>query len=462
MEAPMEMGATRREGRTGTSPRTGWSERKARPSRTPRLVGVGLLPHLDAVDDHAAAILPGGQPLIPRVPEVLLGAGAEVHPRLAAGTVLEPAVGAADGDVEDEVEVVIERRLEPARLAPRVHQSGPVGVRQGKVAPLPERLVEVGVEHLQEAGVDVGEEVLLAPLEPEGVEALGVGRVQRPPLDVGPPPGVVGRVGSPVQGAADDVVAALPVRVVVPARLDDVDLARERPRPVRVRDRQHPDGRPEPVARRQLGPHLDAAVGNGRALLRVDASGADGVEDGSIGDVGARHAVGEHLGRADALGRQIQDVVGRQELLILQGGHDHQLPVLDEDVLLSVGGLLELAIPAVSVSTSSTGRVVRRESGGVCAPESTDFDLLRPNGLVEPLAEVFVQDEFILVGHHRPQAIPHQETRQEQAHNQAQDGNDGDPLLLRILLAQPRPLDLALSYSTRAEVTRGGWVPKGR
>ena len=188
-----------------------------------------LLPNLHLLHHHLARILPRGQPVIPRIPELLPGRGRSIHPRLARLAILEPAVGAADGDVEDEVEVLVEGGGEVARLRPRVHEAGAVGVREREVAAFPERGVELGVEDLEQPGVDVGEEVFLAPFQPERVRFLREGGVQRVALHIRPPPGVVGRVGAPVQGARHDVVAALGVGVVVATRLGDVDFAGLRP-----------------------------------------------------------------------------------------------------------------------------------------------------------------------------------------------------------------------------------------
>lgn len=150
---------------------------------------------------------------------------------------------------------------------------------------MPERLVEVRVEDLEEARVDVGEDVLLAPLETKHMRGCGIGSMQRLALDVRAPPSVVGGVRTPVQRRGDDVVSTLRIGVVISSRLDDVDFARCGPRAVRVGDGQHPDGGPEPVAGGELGGDFDAAVADGGALLGVDASGLDGLDDRAVGGV---------------------------------------------------------------------------------------------------------------------------------------------------------------------------------
>ena len=122
-----------------------------------------------------------------------------VHPGLPALAVLEPAVSTANGHVEDEVEVLVEGRRVVAGLTPRIHKPRPVGRGHWEIATLPEGFVEICVQDLQQASVDVREQVLLAPLEAEGVERLAKCGVQGIALDVRPPPGVVGGVGAPVQ-----------------------------------------------------------------------------------------------------------------------------------------------------------------------------------------------------------------------------------------------------------------------
>ena len=158
-----------------------------------------LLPHLNTLDNHLSIGLPRRIPIVLSIPKVTACRGTLVNPRLATQSVLKPTIGAANGYVQDEVEVVVERCRVVAGLAPRVDEPRAVGVGQGEVATLPERLVEVRVQDLQQARVNVGEEVLLAPLEAEGVECFAECRVQGVAFDIGPPPGVVGAVGAPMQ-----------------------------------------------------------------------------------------------------------------------------------------------------------------------------------------------------------------------------------------------------------------------
>src|SRR5271168_4449055 len=134
-----------------------------------------LLPHLDTFHNHLAVVFPCRIPIILCIPKVTSCSGTLVHPRLTAQTVLEPAVGAANSHTEDEIEVLVEGSRIVAGLAPRVNQPCPIRVGQGKVPTLPQWLVEVCIQDLKQAGVDVCEEVLFTPLEAEGVEFFAEG-----------------------------------------------------------------------------------------------------------------------------------------------------------------------------------------------------------------------------------------------------------------------------------------------
>ena len=206
------------------------------------------------------------------------------------------------------------------------------------------------------------------------MEAVRIGGPDHrfPLLEVAPP-GVVLRVRAPVQRAADDVVAAQRhVRVVVAARLRNVNLPAARPRPVRVVDRKHPDRRPQPGARRQPRRHLDAPVPDRRARPRVDACRPDRVDDGAVGGVGAADACGPQVrvegggvGGAAAvsvtivlvlvsvsvavvrgLTEQVDRRVLRNERGVLQCGLEVQDVILDKGVFVCAGCLLELSVSA--------------------------------------------------------------------------------------------------------------------
>lgn len=260
-----------------------------------------LLPNLHTLHHHLPIVLPRRRPLIPCQPKLLLRRRRRIHPRLPRRPVLKPPIRAPNRHIQNQIKVLIKRRLQIPRLAPRIHQARPVRAREREIPPLPQRLVKGGVQHLQQPGVDVGEDVLFAPLHPERVHRLGEGGVERVPLHVRPPPRVVGRVGPPVQGTRDDVVAALGVGVVVPPRFRNVDLARARPRSVRVLDRQQPNAGPEPIALRQRSDDLDPTVLDRRPLLRVDPARFGRVDDGPVRQIGGNDAVGPQIGRATAL-----------------------------------------------------------------------------------------------------------------------------------------------------------------
>jgi hypothetical protein len=143
-------------------------------------------------------------------------------------------------------------------------------------------------------------------LQAKRVEASSIRGMKSLALDVVAPPAIVVCVGTKVQRAGGDVVAALCVCEVVPAGFHDVNLARARPLSVDVVSRQHPDRRPKPVASRELGSHLDATKLDGRTQLGVDATRPHGVDECAIGCVGGCKAVCP-LGTGTAL---VADVVG--------------------------------------------------------------------------------------------------------------------------------------------------------
>jgi hypothetical protein len=240
------------------------------------LITIALLPHIHAGNLHLASAWcsPRGVPLISRIPEVVLGRETVVRPWLAALAILEPAIGAANGDVQEEVEFLIKGRgVVAARgLGPDVSQLGSVAVVGWEAGALPERLVKVRVEDLEKVGVDVGEEVLLGPFQTVFVRGGSVGRVEGGPLDVGAPPGIVCWVRAPVQGGRHDVVSSLLVGVVISSGLHDVDFSGQGPGTVGVIDRQHPNGGPQPISSGKRGSHLDTSKLDLCSFLCVDTS----------------------------------------------------------------------------------------------------------------------------------------------------------------------------------------------
>ena len=169
------------------------------PNRT--IIVSFLLPHSHPLDHHLtfALLFPSRQPLFSSIPKVLPRRVTSINPRLPTCTVLEPAIRTANSNIDDEIEVLVERRRSLTRLTPRVEQASAILTAERKVATRPQRCVEVRVQYLQEAGVNVCENVLLTPLQAESVIACCVGGMKCIALHIRPPPSVVCRVGTPVQ-----------------------------------------------------------------------------------------------------------------------------------------------------------------------------------------------------------------------------------------------------------------------
>ena len=143
------------------------------------------------------------------LPEVLLGSLRAIEPRLVRLAILKPTVSSTNSDVDDEVEVLVKGRGVAASCSPGVIQAGTVAVSKGEVAVLEEWLVKVGIHDLEKTSVDVCEDVVLGPLNTEGVVTSGVGRVQGLALDVVAPPAIVAGVRAEVQSTGCDVVSTL-------------------------------------------------------------------------------------------------------------------------------------------------------------------------------------------------------------------------------------------------------------
>ena len=177
------------------------------------------------------------------------------------------------------------------------------------------------------------------------MEAVGEGGVQRFALDVVLPPIVESRVWSPMQRRRDNVVAALrEVSVVVAARLHDIDFAGRRPGTISIFHRQHPDGRPEPIAGGELGLDFDTAVLDAGAGFGIEARGFDRVDDGAVGGVGEGDAIGPASAGAGSEFIEVEDVVGLDEVGVLEGGFDDEHAVLNEGVFVGIGCFLKLAV----------------------------------------------------------------------------------------------------------------------
>src|SRR5438105_13887193 len=104
----------------------------------------------------------------------------------------------------------------------------------------PQRFCERHIESFKQAVIKVGEEVFFRPLMTEGMglgteagmKSILLGKSSIPRVHVG--------IGTTVQGAADDVVAAERVGVIITTRFGDIDLPTRRPLAVSVGYWEHP------------------------------------------------------------------------------------------------------------------------------------------------------------------------------------------------------------------------------
>ena len=172
--------------------------------------------------------------------------------------------------------------------------------------------------------------------------------------------------------------------MVVSARLHNVDLTGSRPVHIDVVLGKHPNRGPEPVALGKLSLHLNAAVLDRSTELGVDATGLDRVDDCTIGGVGDGDTVGEFSTSA-AAATQIDDVVVVDQALVLESRLDNKNAILEEDVLISVGGLLELPVTAMpSVTVDSTRFVELTHSHQLRLPWSRPCRSTKRSHLCKP------------------------------------------------------------------------------
>jgi hypothetical protein len=197
---------------------------------------------------------------------------------------------------------------------------------------------------LKETRIDIGEDVLFGPFKTKSVETSSVGSVKSSVLVVVEPPTVVGRVGTPVESAAHDVVTALRISVVVSTRLHDVDFTRARPCTIDIVLGKHPNGGPHPVTGRKLGLDLDTTELDGYTVLGADASRLDGVDNSTVGDIGTSDTVGPDVRRAGAICEKVDDIVLLNELCILKSRLDVKHAILDVCVFVGVGSDFELTV----------------------------------------------------------------------------------------------------------------------
>lgn len=116
-----------------------------------------LLPHPHTFDLQRTAVrvLPSWVPRVLCGPKFALRQRARVYPRLTVYAVLEPSVRSSHGNIEDQIEVFI-KWSRVTTLRPRINNRCAIGLGERKLASFPERSVELVVEYLQQATVEVG------------------------------------------------------------------------------------------------------------------------------------------------------------------------------------------------------------------------------------------------------------------------------------------------------------------
>jgi len=176
-----------------------------------------------------------------------------VVPGLAANAIWEVGVGATNGQVEDEVELAIERSR-VVLVDPRVVES----LRESST--LVEALLgEVDLEHLVCRVIKVSVKLLIIPVETISVELCTEGFIVLV-LKMSHLIAILIPAGTPVKSGTEPVVTLTSVAWSIPARLHDINFTRCGPRSIFVSFGKHPNGRPEPVTLRELSIDLNTAV----------------------------------------------------------------------------------------------------------------------------------------------------------------------------------------------------------
>lgn len=81
------------------------------------------------------------------------------------------------------------------------------------------------------------------------------------------------------------------------------------PRSVGVVHWQHPNRGPQPITSREFGGNLNSAVFDGGALLGINSSRLNRLNDCSSGGVGNCDTVGKDIGRASSVSCEVDYVV---------------------------------------------------------------------------------------------------------------------------------------------------------
>ena len=178
--------------------------------------------------------LPGGVPLSLSVVESVGSVGVLVGPWLAANAVREVGVGAADGQVKNNVKFSVE--------GGSVVLADPGVVETlGELTSLEETFFgEVNFQHPVAIGVKVGVNASLIPVETVDVEVLtkrfGVIELSMSSLEL-----ILIPVGTPVKSGSKFIVTASRIARTVTTRLHDVDFTRGGPVSVLVVLGKQPD-----------------------------------------------------------------------------------------------------------------------------------------------------------------------------------------------------------------------------
>ncbi len=88
-----------------------------------------LLPHLHGRDCELGRLrLPSWEPLILPGQEILGRSLRLVDPRFAGRSILKPPISTSNSQVDDEVELLVERRIQVGIVDPRVGKGSAIGV----------------------------------------------------------------------------------------------------------------------------------------------------------------------------------------------------------------------------------------------------------------------------------------------------------------------------------------------
>ena len=217
------------------------------------LLYVRKIPYLHTVHLEGRMSTPCWQPLPLVIVELRRSSGWGIWPRLRPYPVREVPWCSPHRQVNDEVELPIERSI-------LVGGVGPWVVSVGEPRPLP--VAHLGMVDLQDliiVSVQIGIEDFVVPVQPIGVEVISQRACLYRFLRMSLLKLIGGEVRSPMKGRAKGFGPSTRVVQVAPA-LHHVDLSTRRPLPVLIVPREQPDGRPQPVTLRQLRLHLHSPI----------------------------------------------------------------------------------------------------------------------------------------------------------------------------------------------------------